>query len=115
MKKNTIFKGAETALITHTNQLGVDYTKLSEIIDWQIEKGINGLVICGTTGEAATLSSDEYHKVVSFSIERIAGSPTRKRGKSPRIPGSQPRTKFESPVSAAEIRTAITEPERTLP
>lgn len=73
MKKATIFKGAATALVTPTNINGVDYNKLGELIDWQIEKGINGLVICGTTGEAATMSYDEYHKVVSYSIERAAG------------------------------------------
>lgn len=73
MKKTTIFKGAATALVTPTNQNGVDFNKLGSLIDWQIEKGINGLVICGTTGEAATLSYDEYHRVVSYSIERAGG------------------------------------------
>lgn len=73
MKKTTIFKGAATALVTPTNESGVDFNKFGKLIDWQIEKGINGLVICGTTGEAATLSYDEYHKVVSYSIERTAG------------------------------------------
>ena len=73
MKKSTIFKGAATALITPTNESGVDYKKLKQLIDWQIDMGINGLVICGTTGEAATLTYDEYHKVVSYSIECVNG------------------------------------------
>ena len=73
MTKKTIFKGAATALITPTYEGGVDYKKLSELIDWQINQGIDALVICGTTGEAATLTHAEYEKVVGMSAEYIGG------------------------------------------
>jgi 4-hydroxy-tetrahydrodipicolinate synthase len=71
--KKVIFKGIATALITPTNETGVDYTKLKKLIDWQIEEGINALVICGTTGESSTLTDNEHRKVIEVSIEQAAG------------------------------------------
>ena len=71
--KKTIFKGIATALITPTNEMGVDYKKLATLIDWQIEQGINALVVCGTTGESSTLTDQEHRKVIDFSVQRAAG------------------------------------------
>ena len=73
MTKNPIFKGAATALITPTNENGVDYDKLRRLIDWQIEEGINALVICGTTGESSTLTDSEHKKVIAYAAECING------------------------------------------
>ena len=73
MAKNTIFKGAATALITPLNEKGVDYDKLGKVIDWQIAEGINALVIAGTTGEGSTLSDAEHREVIAYSVERAAG------------------------------------------
>ncbi len=73
MSKNTIFTGAATALITPLNENGVDYENFGKLIDWQIEQGIDALVICGTTGEASTLSDAEHRETLRFAAERIAG------------------------------------------
>lgn len=73
MTKKTLFQGAATALITPTNENGVDYNKLTDLINWQISEGIDALVICGTTGEASTLTASEYEKVVATSAEAIRG------------------------------------------
>ena len=73
MGKNTIFRGAATALITPLNERGVDYPALGRLIDWQIERGIDALVIAGTTGEGATLTYDEHQEVIRYSVERAAG------------------------------------------
>lgn len=73
MKKQTVFQGAATALITPTTESGVDYDRLGKLIDWQIESGINALVIAGTTGEGATLSDLEHRKVLDFSVQRANG------------------------------------------
>ncbi len=73
MTKNPIFKGAATALITPTNEQGVDYAAFGKLIDWQIEQGIDALVIAGTTGEGSTLNDAEHREVLRFAIERIAG------------------------------------------
>ena len=58
---NVIFEGIATALVTPLTDSGVDFDSMGRLIDWQIEEGIDALVICGTTGEGSTLS-DEEHK-----------------------------------------------------
>ena len=73
MKNNTIFEGAASALITPMNKDGVDYPALKKLIDWQIQEGIDALVICGTTGEGSTLSDEEHKEVLRFSLEVAAG------------------------------------------
>lgn len=73
MTSNPIFRGAATALITPLNADGVDYPALARLIDWQIDEGINALVIAGTTGEGSTLSDEEHRELLSFSAEHIAG------------------------------------------
>ena len=73
MKKETLFKGAATALITPFDENGVNYEQLGRLIDWQIEKGINALVICGTTGEASTMTDDEHRDVIDYSVKKVAG------------------------------------------
>ncbi|MBQ6890894.1 MAG: 4-hydroxy-tetrahydrodipicolinate synthase [Oscillospiraceae bacterium] len=73
MTKNPIFKGAATALITPTTAAGVDYEAFGKLIDWQIQQGIDALVIAGTTGEGSTLNDAEHKEVLRYAIERIAG------------------------------------------
>ena len=73
MTKKPIFTGAATALITPTTPAGVDYDALGKLIDWQIEKGIDALVIAGSTGEGKTLTIAEHKEVIRYSAERIAG------------------------------------------
>ena len=71
--KRSIFKGAATALITPFCDGEVDYTALGLLIDRQIDCGIDALVICGTTGENATLSDREHREVLSFAVSRADG------------------------------------------
>ena len=71
--KNTVFKGVATALITPLTENGIDYEAFGKLIDWQIEEGINALVVCGTTGEASTLTDDEHRAAISFAVERAKG------------------------------------------
>ena len=73
MKEQTIFQGVATALVTPLTAKGVDYEALRRLIEWQIEQGINALVICGTTGEASTLTDEEHRQVLKFSAEVVAG------------------------------------------
>ena len=73
MTNKPIFEGAATALVTPLTEKGVDYDALGRLIDWQIESGIDALVICGTTGESSTLDDDEHKEVLRFSLERAAG------------------------------------------
>ncbi len=73
MSKNTVFRGAATALVTPLTPAGVDYEALGRLIDWQIGQGIDALVIAGTTGEGSTLTYDEHQEVIRYSVERAAG------------------------------------------
>lgn len=71
--KKTVFKGAATALITPFDENGINYEQFGRLIDWQIESGINGLVVCGTTGEASTMTDDEHREAIAFTVKRSAG------------------------------------------
>lgn len=73
MKKETIFKGVGTALVTPLNENGIDYEAFERIINWQIEEGVNALVICGTTGEGSTLSDEEHRDALKFAYDVTAG------------------------------------------
>ena len=59
-----LFKGVATALVTPMTEDGINYDKLSELVDWQIEQGINAIVLLGTTGEAPTISLEEKAKII---------------------------------------------------
>ena len=73
MSVKPIFEGAATALVTPLDENGVNYEQLGRLIDWQIESGIDALVICGTTGESSTLGDQEHVEVLRYSYERAAG------------------------------------------
>ena len=73
MTNNSVFRGAATALITPIDENGIDYDRFGRLIDWQIEEGIDALVICGTTGEGSTLSDEEHCRALRFAAERAAG------------------------------------------
>lgn len=73
MKKPTVFKGIATALITPLDENGINYDEFGKLIDWQIDSGVNALVVCGTTGEASTLTDEEHRNAISFAVKRTAG------------------------------------------
>ena len=74
MEKKSVFKGAATALITPFSKDGsVDYKSFGVLIDYQIEKKIDALVICGTTGEGSTLSTEEHQDVLKYAVEKVKG------------------------------------------
>ena len=71
--KKTVFTGAATAIITPMTATGVDYEKFERLIEWQISEGINAIVVCGTTGEASTLTDEEHRACIHFAAEKVAG------------------------------------------
>ena len=73
MKTTSIFRGVATALITPLNENGIDYDAFGRLIDWQIDEGINAIVIAGTTGEGSTLTDEEHREAIRYSVERAAG------------------------------------------
>jgi 4-hydroxy-tetrahydrodipicolinate synthase len=72
--KNTIFTGAGIAIITPFNADGsVNFERLGEIIDFQIDNGTDAIIICGTTGEASTMSDEEHLDCIKFAVKHTAG------------------------------------------
>lgn len=72
MNKKIIFKGAATAVITPFNDMGeVNYKELSRILEFQILEGIDAIVLCGTTGEAPTLTDVEHQRMISHAAKLI--------------------------------------------
>ncbi len=75
MKRETpLFQGAATALITPLDERGVDYKKLEKLVTWQIDQGIDALVVCGTTGESSTLTDAEHKKTIEFVVKTAGGA-----------------------------------------
>lgn len=69
-----MFKGAYTAIVTPFGRNGdVDFSKLEDLIERQIEGGVDGIVPVGTTGESPSLSVDEHLKVIKTTVQKVAG------------------------------------------
>ena len=74
MTKARVFTGVGTALITPFTETGaVDYEYFGPLIDWQIDNGVDALIIAGTSGEGSTLSDQEHKDVVEFAAKRVDG------------------------------------------
>lgn len=67
----SIFKGSGVALVTPFNERGVDFKKLEELIEWQISKKTDAIIICGTTGEASTMTEDERKETIKFTVDKV--------------------------------------------
>ena len=66
--KKSLFTGVATALATPFSQNGINYKEFENFIDMQINSGINALVVCGTTGEASTLTNEEKTELIKCAI-----------------------------------------------
>ena len=67
-----IFKGSGVALITpFDNENNINYKKLEQLLEFQIENKTDSIIICGTTGESATLSLDEKKKLIKYTVEVV--------------------------------------------
>ena len=71
--KTPLFRGTCTALVTPFSDAGINYAALDRLLDKQLEAGIEALVICGTTGEAATLEPDETLAVIAHCVRYCGG------------------------------------------
>jgi 4-hydroxy-tetrahydrodipicolinate synthase len=69
----SIFTGAGTALVTPFNDTGIDFAAFEALIEYQIENGIDALVVCGTTGEPSTMTKEERLSAIEFVIKQSAG------------------------------------------
>ena len=70
----SIFEGAGVALVTPFKESGeINYSKLEELVEEQIAGGTDSIIICGTTGESATLTHDEHIKEIKFTCDVVNG------------------------------------------
>ena len=69
--KHAIFKGCATAIVTPFTSNGIDFDAFGRLIERQIESGINALVVCGTTGEASTMSHSEKAEAIEFAVKQV--------------------------------------------
>lgn len=70
--KNTIFTGAGVAIVTPFKEDGsVNYPALEKLLEFHIENGTDSIVICGTTGESATLTVKEHSEVIKFTVDTV--------------------------------------------
>ncbi len=67
----SIFKGSGVAIITPFNENGIDYEKLRELLEWHIKESTDAIIICGTTGEAATMTEQEKKDAIKFTVDVI--------------------------------------------
>jgi 4-hydroxy-tetrahydrodipicolinate synthase len=69
----SIFRGAGTALVTPFSDTGINFSAFEALVEYQIEGGIDALVVCGTTGEACTMTHEEKNSAIDFVVKQAAG------------------------------------------
>lgn len=67
-----LFKGSGVAIVTPFTNEGIDFDKLGELIEWHISSGTDAIIICGTTGEASTMTDDEKKAAYRFTVKKVA-------------------------------------------
>ena len=72
MAKETIFRGCGTAIATPFTEDGVNFEEFGKLLEDQIEAGVDAIIVCGTTGESATMSEKEKKETIKFAIDKIA-------------------------------------------
>ena len=67
--KKTIFKGCGTAIITPFTEDGVNFKEFEKMIEFQIKEGVDSIIVCGTTGESSTMTTEEKKETIKFAID----------------------------------------------
>ena len=71
--KKSVFTGVATAIVTPFNKGKIDFLAYEGLMEHQIQNGISALVVCGTTGEAATLTDEEKKELISLTVKLVKG------------------------------------------
>lgn len=69
--KKVIFKGCGTAIVTPFSENGVNFEEFGKLIEDQIQNKVDALIVCGTTGEASTMTKEEKIETIKFAIEKV--------------------------------------------
>lgn len=68
-----LFTGSAVAIVTPFEENGVDFKKLEELLEWHIAEKTDAIVVCGTTGEASTMSEQERKETIKFTVDVVKG------------------------------------------
>lgn len=71
--KKIIFKGCGTAISTPFTKDGVNYEEFGKLLDFQLAEGVDSIIVCGTTGEASTMTEEEKKETIRFAVSRVNG------------------------------------------
>ena len=69
--KKVLFKGCGTAIATPFTEDGINFTEFAKLVEYQINEGIDAIIVCGTTGESSTMTLEEKKTLIKFSVELI--------------------------------------------
>lgn len=67
----SIFKGSGVAIITPFNESGIDFEKFRELLEWHIKESTDAIIVCGTTGEATTMTEKEKKDAIKFTVDTV--------------------------------------------
>ena len=70
--KNTIFKGCGTAIATPFTENGVNFEEFGKLLEEQLKQEVDAIIVCGTTGESATMTDKERKDTIKFAIDKVA-------------------------------------------
>ena len=71
--REPVFTGSGVAIVTPFTADAVDFPAFGRLIDWQIQNGTDAIIVCGTTGEASTMSAPERRRTIEYCVERVGG------------------------------------------
>ncbi|MBR2744762.1 MAG: 4-hydroxy-tetrahydrodipicolinate synthase [Clostridia bacterium] len=71
--KKILFKGCGTAIATPFDETGVNFKVFGDLIEKQISEGVDAIIVCGTTGEAATMTDEERKDTIKFVVDKVSG------------------------------------------
>ena len=70
--KETIFKGCGTAIATPFTEDGINFEEFGKLLEEQVKAGVDAIIVCGTTGESATMSEKEKKETIKFAVDKVA-------------------------------------------
>ena len=71
--KDIIFKGCGTAISTPFTEDGINFDEFGKLLEFQIKEGADAIIVCGTTGESATMTDEERKQTIKYAIDKVAG------------------------------------------
>ena len=69
--KKIVFKGCGTAIITPFTETGINFEEFEKLLEFQIKENADAIIVCGTTGEASTMTDEEKKQAIKFAVEIV--------------------------------------------